>query len=48
MKITTDAKGNTTRRVIYTNATANAVTRIVQVPRPNDEWWNISIERIGR
>ncbi len=45
---TFDSKGNITSRTVYTNPTANAVTKITQVPRPNGEWWNIKIERIGR
>ena len=48
MKIIYDSRGNVARRIVFTNATANAVTRITQVPRPNGEWWNIVIERIGK
>ncbi len=48
MKATYNRKGEVIRRVIFTDHTANAMTRITQVPTADGGWWNITIERVGR
>jgi len=48
MTKTTDRNGNITSRTVFTDKTANAQTKITQVPTTDGGWWNIKVERVGR
>ena len=47
MQKTYNTRGEVTKRIVYTNHTPNARTRITQVPTSDGGWWNIKIERVG-